>query len=260
MPEIIAHRGSSYIAPENTLAAVNLGWRSSDGVEIDIHLSKDGHIVAIHDDNTLRTAGRNVKVRDQTLLELQALDVGRWKGEKWAGEKIPVLEDIFVSIPTGKRLFLEIKCGNEIIPAMENVLKKSGIKPDQIVIMGFSIRLVKAIKKKLEAYQVYWLVRFKKRKNSGIWFPAVGEIAKKATRAGVDGLNVMSCEIIDKNFVRKVKKVGLKLYVWTIDSPLEAERLIHLGVDGITSNRPEFISSCLMRKGRNPVDFSTERR
>ncbi len=241
IPEIIAHRGASYIAPENTLASVNLGWRSSDGVEIDIHLSKDGRIVVIHDDNTLRTAGRNVKVRDQNLAELQALDVGIWKGEKWSGEKIPALEEIFQSIPRGKRLFLEIKCGTEIIPVLENVLRNSGTKPGQIVIMSFSIRLVKAIKKKLKENPVYWLVRFKKQKKSGIWSPSVGEIAEKATRAGVDGLNVMCCEIIDRNFVKKVKEAGLKLYVWTVDSPSEAERLIHLGVEGITSNRPELL-------------------
>ncbi len=75
--QIIAHRGESYSAPENTLAAVTLAWqRNADAVEVDVHLSKEGRLVVIHDDNTRRTAGVDRKVREQTLAELKALDAG----------------------------------------------------------------------------------------------------------------------------------------------------------------------------------------
>jgi len=98
--EIIAHRGASHDAPENTLAAVNLAWQqNADAVEIDVHLSRDGQIVVIHDENTRKTAGLNKNVSEQTLAELRRLDVGRWKGRQWAGEKIPVLAEVLGALP-----------------------------------------------------------------------------------------------------------------------------------------------------------------
>ena len=87
--EIIAHRGASYDAPENTVAAFKLGWKqNADAVELDIWLSKDGKIVCLHDDNTKRTAGVDKAVADQTLAELRMLDAGSLKGTKWKGEKL----------------------------------------------------------------------------------------------------------------------------------------------------------------------------
>ncbi len=78
--EIIAHRGASHDAPENTLAAVNLGWkRNADAVEVDVYLSKDNRIVAIHDKNTKRTTGHDGLVKEMTWSELQKLDAGNWK-------------------------------------------------------------------------------------------------------------------------------------------------------------------------------------
>src|SRR5438445_6957075 len=109
--EIIAHRGASYDAPENTLASVKLAWeQKADAVEIDVHLSKDGSIVVIHDANTSKVAGVRKRVSDQTLAELKGLDVGRWKGPKWASERIATLDEVLATVPERKRLFIEIKC------------------------------------------------------------------------------------------------------------------------------------------------------
>src|SRR5256886_17013132 len=86
--EIIAHRGASHDAPENTLAAIRLAWQQqADAVEVDVQLSKDGKLVVIHDDNTKRSGRFARKVNALTLDELRKLDVGRWKGNRWAGEK-----------------------------------------------------------------------------------------------------------------------------------------------------------------------------
>jgi glycerophosphoryl diester phosphodiesterase len=79
--EIIGHRGASHDAPENTLASINLAWKQrADASETDVHLTKDGEVVVIHDFNTRRVGGRNRKVVEQTLAELKELDIGRWKG------------------------------------------------------------------------------------------------------------------------------------------------------------------------------------
>src|SRR5437899_10037499 len=137
--EIIAHRGASHDAPENTLAAVNLAWQqNADAVEIDVHLSRDGQLVVIHDENTRKTAGWNKNVSEQTLPELRRLDVGRWKGRQWAGAKIPVLAEVLGALPAGKRLFIEVKSGDAFIPAFADEFARSRAKPEQIVLIGFS--------------------------------------------------------------------------------------------------------------------------
>ena len=104
--EIIAHRGASHDAPENTLESVKLGWvQGADAVEVDVYLSKDGYIVLHHDGSTKKLAGVDRKVVDQTLAELQQLDVGSWKGDKWKDVRIPKLADVLSTIPEGRRLF-----------------------------------------------------------------------------------------------------------------------------------------------------------
>ena len=120
---IIAHRGESYEAPENTIASINLAWeRGADAVEIDVQLSKDDEIVVIHDTDTFRTGRRDKNIRDQTLEELQQLDVGVYKGKAYKNEKIPTISQVLDTIPEGKKLFVEIKCGKEIIPPLRNIV------------------------------------------------------------------------------------------------------------------------------------------
>ena len=104
MVEIVAHRGASYDAPENTVAAIKLAWeQKADAAEFDVFLSKDGKIVVMHDKDTKRIAGVDRKVVDQTLAELRKLDVGRWKDAKFAGEKMPTLDEMLATVPEGKQ-------------------------------------------------------------------------------------------------------------------------------------------------------------
>ena len=104
--EIIAHRGSAHLAPENTLGAFQLGWQETTICELDVRLTADGRLVVIHDDTTKRTTGADLKVAERTLSELQRLDAGFGKGEKWSGEKLPSLEDVIAAMPADKRSFL----------------------------------------------------------------------------------------------------------------------------------------------------------
>ena len=245
--EIIAHRGASYDAPENTLAAVKLGWeQAKDGVEIDIHLSKDGKIVVIHDPDTKRIAGVDRKVTDQTLSELRALDAGKWKGTPWIGERIPTLEEVLATVTDGKRLFIEIKCGPEVLPELKRVIGASRKKPEQLVIIAFSYEVAKRAKADLPAIQTYWLYDWKKDKDTGAEFTPE-EIIAKATAAGVDGIDVSFKGPVDAVFVRKAKSAGLKVYVWTVDDPDVAKELVAAGVDGITTNRPRWLHERLDR-------------
>ena len=146
--EIIAHRGASHDAPENTLASVQLGWeRNADAVEVDVYLSKDGKIVVIHDENTKRTTGHDGLVHKMTWAQLWKLDAGNWKNKKFKGEPIPLLSQLLETIPNGKYLVIEIKCGPEIIQPLVALLKKTKTPPSKTTIISFSFEVVTAAKK-----------------------------------------------------------------------------------------------------------------
>src|SRR5690606_5583846 len=118
--EIVAHRGASHDAPENTVRAVRLGWeQKADACEIDIRLSSDGKIVLLHDTDTKRTAGAEHVASKTPLADLVKLDAGSWKGEEFKGELLPSLDDLLKVVPAGERLYIEIKTGAEIMPELE---------------------------------------------------------------------------------------------------------------------------------------------
>ncbi|MBN1803658.1 MAG: hypothetical protein JW837_00265, partial [Sedimentisphaerales bacterium] len=120
------------------MASVMLGWEKDADVEVDVYLTKDNKIVVIHDKTTKRTAVTDVNVADTTSEELRKLDVGSFKSEEYAGEQIPFLADIVGTIPSGRKLYVEIKCGKEILPYLEELLVESG-KMSRIVIIGFDL-------------------------------------------------------------------------------------------------------------------------
>jgi glycerophosphoryl diester phosphodiesterase len=237
--EIIGHRGASEDAPENTLASFRLAWKqNADAAETDVYLSKDGEIVVIHDANTRRVGGRDQKVVDQTLAELKQLDIGRWKGDQWAGERIPTLAELLEIIPQGKRLFIEIKCGPEIAPRLVQVLQAAKKRPEQTCLISFSYDVMQRVKKDLPALKCYWIVQLKRSRKTSAWSPTLAEIIRKTKAAGLDGVDFGDAPVIDRDFVAKVKKAGLGVYTWTVNSTNEADRLEQAGVNGITTNRP----------------------
>ena len=239
--ELIAHRGASYDAPENTLASFKLGYaQNADADELDIYLTKDGRIAVIHDADTGRTAGVTNKVGSSTFEELRRLEVGRfgkWK-DKGFSETIPALEEVLPLIPEGKRLFIEIKCGPEVLPELEKVLQREGKQPEQTVIIGFGYETMRQAKAKFPKLQVLWLVgRDKKTKQ----YAPVEALIEKAKAAGLDGLDLESGFPVNREFVREVHGAGLKLYTWTVDDPALARKQAAAGVDGITTNRPGWL-------------------
>lgn len=243
--EIIAHRGASYDAPENTLTSLKLAWQQkADASEFDVFLSKDGKIVVLHDKDTKRVAGVDKKVVEQTLAELRQLDVGRWKGEKFAGEKIPTLDELLAAVPTGKRVFIEVKCGPEIVPELDRVLRASKLKPEQTAVIAFNAEVIAAVKKARPDLRAYWLANLKPK---GKKPPTAEELIAKAKAVGADGLNLSAAPALDEAFARKVRAAGLRLYVWTVNDAGEARRLVGVGVEGITTDRPEWLREQLKR-------------
>ncbi len=239
---LIAHRGESYDAPENTLAAINLAWeRNADAVEVDVHLSKDGQIVVIHDDITF-TLGRKFKrVKYQTLKELKRLVIRSYKRKRCLNEHIPTLEEVLKSVPEEKLLLIEIKCGSEILPELKSMIQKSDLRPNQITLIGFGLNTMTIAKQIFTEHQVYWVRDIKYFEYRKSWSSELDGIIDKAKQANLDGLDLSVSKIIDKTFVNTIKAAGLKLYVWIVNDPMEAKRLIDAGVDGITSDRPQWL-------------------
>ena len=251
--EIIAHRGASHDAPENTVAALKLGWeQKADADELDIWLSKDGRIVVFHDKDTKRIGGVDRLVAEQTFDELRALDAGAWKGAPWKGEKIPTLDEALATLPEGKQMFIEIKCGSEVLPELERVLRASGKPLTQLTIIGFGYETMKDAKARFPQMRVYWLVATEKESRGRV--PTIEEMVAKAKAAGVDGLNLSYKFPIDAPFVARIREAGLKFYVWTVDDAQIARKIARLGVDGITTNRPAWLRAELkVRDASSPA-------
>ena len=238
--EIIAHRGASHLAPENTVAAAELAWaKQADAVEVDVYLSRDGQIVVIHDSTTQRTAGEDLEVAQTPADQLRRLDVGSFKSEAYAGEPIPLLEEIIATVPAKRRLFVEIKCGPDVLEPLEQLLTANP-KRDQIVIIGFDLDTVKASKKRMPDIPTYWLVGTKKDEETEAWIPHSESLVEQIAGTGLDGLNVHWAGITE-TFARQVRAADLGLYSWTVNEPAEAKRLKGLGIQGLTTDRPGWL-------------------
>jgi glycerophosphoryl diester phosphodiesterase len=238
--EIIAHRGASFDAPENTVAAMQLAWKQqADASELDVYRSRDGQAVVIHDKNTQRVAGVDKNVEDQSLAELRALDVGKWKGQRFAGERLPTLAEMLAAVAKGKRVFIEIKWNAKIVPEINRLLRESGLPPEQTPIISFDAGVVEAFKKARPDVPAYWIVSLKPAR--GKQPPTAEQLIARAKKIGADGLDLSADEALTAEFARKIKDAGLKLFVWTVNDPRVARRMIEIGVDGITTNRPGWL-------------------
>ena len=251
--EIIAHRGASADAPENTLASMKLAWeQGADAIELDVWLSKDGQLVVYHDADTKRFDGTERKISDLTWEEMQRLDVGEWKGAQFKNERIPTLESVLAKVPPGRRAVLEIKCGAEIIPELGRVIRASGRAPEQLAIMNFDFAALQQSKKIFPQIEHYFLHDYRRVAKIGR-HPQLTPLIARAKAAGFDGLDLDSKWPLTASFVSEVKAAGLKLFVWTVDDPALARCLASAGVDGITTNRPKWLreqlSSVLTNKG-----------
>lgn len=246
--EIVAHRGASFDAPENTLASVKLAWdQKADAAEFDIYLSKDGRAVVLHDKSLKRTAGVDRLVTDLTADEMAKLDVGRWKGEKFAGERVPRLDEVLATVPDRKRVFIEVKCGPEIVPELDRVLKASKLKSEQTAVISFSAEVVAAVKKARPDLQAYWIVSLAAKGDKKP--PTAAALIARAKEIRADGLDLSAtADVLTADYARQVKGAGQKLYVWTVNDVALARAMIAVGVDGITTDRPGWLREQLVAR------------
>lgn len=250
-PEIVAHRGESADAPENTLAAFNLAWeRKVPAIELDIHLSKDGKLVVIHDKDTERTSNVKKVIKTSTWAELKDVDVGAWKDPKFKGEKLCLLEDALATIPKGGRCFIEVKIGAEVTPALVKAVRGSGKSNAQLCVISFQADAVESAKKELPEIPAYYLASFKQDKETKAWTPSIDEIIATAKHIKADGVDLGYKGPIDAALAKKVRDAGLGLYFWTVDDEAPARKLVELGADGITTNKAQWLGEILSKPAK----------
>jgi glycerophosphoryl diester phosphodiesterase len=249
-PLWIAHRGESRDAPENTLASVNLAWeRGVPAVEIDVRVSLDGLPVVIHNATTGHMAGTDWRVSRRTHKELKTLDFGRRRGKAWKGERMPKLDQILDTIPTGGRLFIEIKAGPEAIQPIRKALAGSRVRSEQIALIAFKRNLLSTAAQIMPDCEASWIVDLRRHQSK----PTATEaerLANLVRSSGLNGLDLGMDASCDFEIIRLLQEHGLPVYCWTVNDLPLARRLIAAGIDGITSDRAAWLMGRLKKKSR----------
>jgi glycerophosphoryl diester phosphodiesterase len=244
---IIAHRGASHDAPENTLAAFRLALeQGADGFEADFYLTVDGHIVCFHDKDTERLCGKKLLVTQTPFEELRTLDVGRWKGPRWKAERMPTLEEVLAIVPDGKKIFIELKSGPEIIAPMAQLIEASPLSPDEIVIISFHADAIAASKQRLPDIRAHWLSGYEEQAD-GRLTPTKEAVAATIRRIGADGFGSKAePKHFDAAFIEYLRDSGCReFHVWTVNEPDLARHYRQLGAWSITTDRPGWLRTQL---------------
>lgn len=247
MSKIVAHRGASADAPENTLAAFRLAWdQGADGIEGDFMLTSDGQVVCFHDPDTARLAGERLVVKETSLERLRQLDIGKWQGEQWAGERMATLAEVLATVPAGKAVVLELKDGPEIVAPFGKVLAAADVALSNILVISLVDETIAECRRRLPELKCHWLSGYK-RDEAGDWRPTADEVITSVQRLGAAGFGSQSLpEHFGAAFVAKVRAGGIdEFHVWTVDDPEVARFYEGLGAWGITTNRPGFIRQAL---------------
>ena len=248
--EIVGHRGASFDAPENTVVSQELAWKhGADAAEFDVRATKDNQLAIMHDPTAKRTAGRDVKFAELTLAELRQLDAGAWKEAKFAGEKIPTMDEMLEHIAPGKRVVIHSYLALEHTPALVETVKRHHLTPKQAAVTHFDYEPLKAAKQGLPEFQCLWLVNAPssdpKKKAQNL---SLDELIARCRAAHLDGLSFNQNFPLELDGARKIHAAGLVFHVWTVDIPQIAKRWIDLGVDSITTNRPGWLREQLALK------------
>ena len=242
---VFAHRGASAYAPMNTLPAYELAAeQGADGIELDVHRSKDGHAVIVHDFTVDHTTNGSGRVDAMTLAELKALDAGAWFGEKFAGTRIPTLDEVFQAV--GQRVYVnvEIKSESAETDGVEQVVA------DVIAKFHMQARVI------VSSFNPLALHRFRQI------MPDVA-IGILYTFDNVMPFNVFSLllemkvypeahhpyhEMIDSQMIQSAHSSDKRINTWTVNDPARAVELRDLGVDAIITDKPDVMLKALRGK------------
>lgn len=233
-PTIFAHRGASAHAPENTLAAFELALaQGAEGIELDTKLSADGHAVVIHDATVDRTTDGHGRVNDMSLADLRSLDAGVFFAEKYRGEKIPTLEEVFEAL--GKRLFINIELtnyktpGDHLVEAVCMLVKKFALQKQVL----FSSFLGSNLSKARGLLPEVPLGLLALNGFLGAWARSFGFAFGRYQALHPNLKDVTPHQI------RRVHRLERRVHVWTVNAAEDMRRLFDWSVDGIFTDDPK---------------------
>jgi glycerophosphoryl diester phosphodiesterase len=262
-PLVIAHRGGESLAPANTMAAFeNAVEMGVDVIETDIHITKDGHLVTIHDPTVNNTTDGQGEVAEYTLEELQKLDAGYYyrdrNGEhrfRGKGVYIPTLEEVFRSFPNMK-FNIEIKYDNpperikEIVTKLYSLIKAYNME-ENVLVFSFDQKIINSFKKyshdeiavqggtkEVEKFMVLhslFLRNLYTPKADGFQLP----------------LEIDGYDLSTKRVIENAHRQGLRIHYWTINDRKTMKELIKKGADGIITDRPDLLIEVLKKMGYN---------
>lgn len=227
---ILAHRGASRSAPENTMAAFRTALDAgAEGIELDLQMTGCGSLMVLHDESVDRTTDGSGYLAAMTAEQVRRLDAGSWFSDRYRGEKVPYLSEVLELI-SGQDVLLNIELKNGVIPyaGMEERLVEalSHYPAQQVLISSFnhySLRHLKRLAPNVTCGALYM---------AGLvepWF--------YSRRLGVEALHPLHLNIVPE-LVTGCRKRGVKLYPWTVDDPARMSEMFRMGVDGLITNEP----------------------
>ncbi|MCC2485876.1 glycerophosphodiester phosphodiesterase, partial [Bacillus pacificus] len=244
----IAHRGASAYAPEHTIAAYTLGQQlKGDYIEIDLQMTKDGYLVAMHDETLNRTTNGTGLVKEHTLEEIKQLNAGSTYNKKYPNlakkeyenAKVPTLEEVIEVFGHDANYYIETKSPDEY-PEMEEklleIINHYEIQ-DKVIIQSFSEESLQKIHNLNVNIPLVQLLSYKKAVQ-------LTELEIKKYKTYCIGLG-MNYKYIDSAYVKKIKKQGLEVHPFTADNEADMKKLLLWGVDGMFTNYPDRLHSLL---------------
>lgn len=231
--EIIAHRGFSAIAPENTLAAFSAAIENgANSIEFDVQLSSDGVPVVIHDPTLDRTTNGIGKVKDKTLEQLKTLDAGTWLDSKYSSEGIPTLSEALKAMKSLEKFaYSEVKGSDDWTAAdVDNfvqILIETGWE-DRCIVLCFKNKLLEQVRERSNKITVGYLVA------------SLSAFTENLPKAAADGNAIILSQyhvLLEHPFlVETSRNQGVDVGTWTVDSPEDFQKLVNIGVVRIATN------------------------
>lgn len=245
-PLIVAHRGASKRAPENTIEAFKLAYRKrADAVEIDIRLTKDNVIVCHHDRSTKRMTGKDFNIDEVNFNQIENLAVGHGFKRVFSDAKIPRLEKILTKVSKRRKLFIEIKTGQEILPHLKSLIDNSHVKNKNLTVISFNADVLKEFKILFPEIRTLLLINLKGSKYVENNLVNFDKILFDLKEINANGISCKGNSSVTADLVNKMHDHGYELHVWTIDAKENAVKFKNIGVNSITTNYPKRIRKAI---------------
>ena len=244
---IWAHRGASNVAPENTLAAFGAALEAgADGIELDVHLSRDGVPVVLHDDTLERTTNGRGAVLAVPARDLLRLDAGGWFSPRFRGEGIPTLAQVLLWAGERLRLNIEIKSAAAGAAVLDLLGDFPGLHP---LVSSFDHGLLERLRHRSGDLALGFLTE------SRFWRRAL----RRARLCRAESLHPRQ-DLVSRPLLEACRRAGLAVYPWTVDAPGRLETLWRAGVDGVFTNDPAGVRQWFKRRRKAPQGRGEEGR